>query len=89
MCFVITNVYICLNRIETWFFSSYINGSAFQWVKSITIESVYWLSTNTEIMQFVFNSESYTVDLKIYSEQTDTILINTLTNKSYIALWSV
>ena len=36
-------------------FSSY-NGSGFQWVKSITIESVYWLNTNTEIMQYVFNS---------------------------------
>jgi hypothetical protein len=30
--------------------------------------------------------DNYTVDLKIYSEQTDTLLINTLTNKSYIAL---
>ena len=65
--------------MKTVFFSSY-NGSVFQWVTSVTIESVYWLNTNTEIMQYEFNSQSYTVDLKIYSEQTDTLLINTLTN---------
>jgi hypothetical protein len=44
-----------LNRIETWFLVL-IMVLPFKCVKSITIESVYWLNTNTEIMQYVLNS---------------------------------
>ena len=59
LCSIVFCNYKCIYLFkQNWdlVFSSYINGSAFQWVKSITIESVYWLNTNTEIMQYVFNS---------------------------------
>ena len=35
---------------------------------SVTIENAYWLSTNADIMQDMFNGLSYTIDLKMNSE---------------------